>query len=69
MFRAMDRAKMSPEDRSIYDERSECEIDGAAYDRNAGGLDPSLFCSCGFVAYGDTWSEAGSKMDDHLNGH
>jgi len=45
----------------------ECGVDGAAYQRGALRLQPTLFCACGFVAQGDTWEEAGAGLDAHLD--
>ncbi len=44
-----------------------CGIEGAVYQRVAGGLETRLFCSCGFVAKGETWEEAGIELDGHLS--
>lgn len=42
-------------------------VDGAAYVMAQDGeYDPALFCSCGFVARGETWKLAGDEMDEHL---
>ena len=44
-------------------------IGDAAYRRHAGGLSPVLFCLCGHEAEGETWEEAGAKLDEHLKDH
>lgn len=41
-------------------------IDGAVYQRTAAGLEPCLFCTCGFTARAATWEEAGAELDAHL---
>ena len=42
------------------------EVGDAVYQRTAAGLEPRLFCSCGFVAVGMTWEEVGEEYDAHL---
>jgi hypothetical protein len=42
------------------------EIEQAVYLRKPWGLEPHLFCSCGFAASGDNWEEAGEGYDAHL---
>lgn len=49
-----------------YETEDKCGIDGAIYQRTAAGLETRLFCSCGFVAKGETWEEAGVELDGHL---
>jgi hypothetical protein len=46
---------------------SEHGIHSAVYERAATGLQPTLFCLCGFAAQGDTWEEAGAELDAHLD--
>lgn len=43
-----------------------CGIECAVYQRTASGLETRLFCTCGFVAEGETWEEAGIELDGHL---
>jgi hypothetical protein len=48
-------------------EPKECAIEAAVYQNTAAGLEPQLFCECGFVTDGaDTWAETGEQMDEHL---
>jgi hypothetical protein len=46
---------------------SEHNVEGIYY-RNRGlpELDRVIECSCGFVATGDTWEDAGREYDQHL---
>src|SRR5262245_1229218 len=41
-------------------------IEGAVYQWTAAGLEPRLFCTCGFVAEGENWAEAGEALDEHM---
>lgn len=41
-------------------------IGSAAYVRTALGLEPTLFCLCGFAAQGSEWQDAGAELDFHL---
>ena len=49
--------------------RDGCEIEQAVYCRTVIGLEPTLFCSCGYAAQGADWEEAGQDYDAHLNGN
>lgn len=44
------------------------EIEGAYYNSDGGSYRQTLECSCGFVAQGRTWEQAGLIMDEHLDG-
>lgn len=52
---------------NMEDGADECEVSACyqlvgAYGRHV----PTLACSCGYSAHGETWAEAGEAYDEHL---
>lgn len=49
----------------VLKQHGPCRILQAAY--SGEGFRPGLECTCGFIAGGETWSEAGEEFDQHLD--